>query len=125
MQPHRLGQLLSASSIIFAATLSPSAAQRGAGQAGTAQPAAHENLKVLPPDIPQPQLLQTMQGFAQGLGVQCGYCHASAPAVETPGRGGGGRGRGPAAPQFNFASDEKPAKKAAREMMLIVRDLNA
>ena len=99
------------------------AQQRGGG--GAAAPATHENLKVLPPDIPQPQLLQTMQGFAQGLGVQCGYCHASAPAVETPGRGGGGRGRGPAAPQFNFASDEKPAKKAAREMMLIVRDLNA
>jgi len=125
MQPHRLGQLLSASSIIFAATLSPSAAQRGAGQAGTAQPAAHENLKVLPADIPQPQLLQTMQGFAQALGVQCGYCHVTAPAPEG-GRGGGqGRGRGPAAPQFNYPSDDKPAKKAAREMMLIVRDLNA
>jgi len=100
------------------------AQQRGGGAAAAS--ATHENLKVLPPDIPQPQLLQTMQGFAQGLGVQCGYCHASAPAAETPGRGGGGgRGRGPAAPQFNFASDEKPAKKAAREMMLIVRDLNA
>jgi hypothetical protein len=100
------------------------AQQRGGGAAAAS--ATHENLKVLPPDIPQPQLLQTMQGFAQGLGVQCGYCHASAPAVETPGRGGGGgRGRGPAALQFNFASDEKPAKKAAREMMLIVRDLNA
>jgi hypothetical protein len=99
------------------------AQQRGAEQ--TAQP-AHQNLKVLAPDTPQPQLLQTMQGFAQALGVQCGYCHASAPAPEG-GRGFGavgGRGRG-AAPQLDFASDEKPAKKAAREMMLIVRDLNA
>jgi Photosynthetic reaction centre cytochrome C subunit len=119
MQPHRLGQLLSASSIIVAATLSASA-QRAAGP-----PVAHENLKVLPADIPQPQLLQTMQGFTQALGVQCGYCHASAPAPEG-GRGGGqGRGRGPAAPQFNYASDDKPPKKTAREMMGIVRDLNA
>jgi hypothetical protein len=100
------------------------AQQRGGG--ASAAPAAHENLKVLPSDIPQQQLLQTMQGFAQALGVQCGYCHASAPASDTPGRGGGGgRGRGPAAPQFNFASDEKPTKKTAREMMLIVRDVNA
>jgi hypothetical protein len=102
------------------------AQQRGGGR-GAAAPATHENLKVLASDIPQPELLQTMQGFAQALGVQCGYCHANAPAPETPGRGaGGGRGRGgPAAPQFNFPSDDKPAKKAAREMMLIVRDLNA
>jgi hypothetical protein len=98
------------------------AQQRGGAAAA---PVAHENLKILPSDIPQQQLLQTMQGFAQALGVQCGYCHASAPAADTPGRGGG-RGRGgPAAPQFNFPSDEKSTKKSAREMMLIVRDLNA
>ena len=94
---------------------------RGEQQSG---PAAHQNLKVLAIDIPQPQLLQTMQGFTQALGVQCGYCHATAPAPEGA-RGGAGRGRGAAAPQFDFPSDEKPAKKAAREMMLIVRELNS
>jgi photosynthetic reaction center cytochrome c subunit len=102
------------------------AQQRGAGTgAAPNAPVAHENLKILPADIPQAQLLQTMQGFTQALGVQCGYCHASAPASEGGRGAAGGRGRGPAAPQFNFPSDEKPAKKAAREMMTIVRDLNA
>ena len=103
------------------------AQQRGGGRGAAAPvPATHENLKVLPADIPQQELLQTMQGFAQALGVQCGYCHATAPAPQTPARGaGGGRGRGgPAAPQFNLPSDEKLTKKTAREMLLIVRDLN-
>ena len=90
-----------------------------------APPPAHQNLKVLAPDIPQAQLLQTMQGFTQALGVQCGYCHATAPAADGGRGAAGGRGRGAAAPQFDFPSDEKPAKKAAREMMFIARDLNA
>jgi hypothetical protein len=107
---------------LFIAAGPAGAQQRAAGAAGQA---AHLNLKVLAPDIPQQQLLQTMQGFAQGLGVQCGYCHAAAAAPEGGRGAGGGRGRGAAAPQFDFPSDEKPAKKAAREMMLIVRDLNS
>ena len=101
------------------------AAQERAG--GPPPPAAHQNLQVLAKDIPQPELAQLMQGFAQGLGVQCTYCHAPAPAPEGGGRfggGGGGRGRGgPAA--LDFPSDQLPTKKKAREMMLMVRDLNA
>ena len=106
---------------------SPAPAQEPGTAAAAPAPVAHQNLQVLAKDIPQPQLLQIMQGFAQGLGVQCGYCHANAPAPEGGGRGagGGGRGRGPAVPQFDFASDDKPAKKAAREMMLLARDINA
>jgi len=97
------------------------AAQQAAAPAPPAP--AHQNLKVFAPDIPQAQLLQAMQGFTQALGVQCGYCHSTAPAA-AGGRGaGGGRGRG-AAPTFDFPSDEKPAKKAAREMILMARDLN-
>src|SRR5215468_9488301 len=110
--------LLGASIVSVALMLHPaSAQQRGADAATAGAPAAHQNLKVLPADLPQAQLLQTMQGFTQALGVQCGYCHATAPTPEGGGRGvAGGRGRGPAAPQFDFPSDEKPAKKAAREM---------
>src|SRR5215470_8617042 len=104
-------------------------AQRGQGRGdgGAAPPTTHQNLKILPADITQPELLQTMQGFAQGLGVQCGYCHATIAPPEggAQGAGAGQRGRGPAAPQFNYPSDEKPAKNVAREMMVIVRDLNA
>jgi hypothetical protein len=86
------------------------------------QPASPQNLQVLAKNIPQSELLQVMQGFTQGLGVQCGYCHAPAPQPEGGGRAGGGRG-GPAA--FDFASDQLPAKKKAREMMSMTRDLNA
>src|SRR5438046_506515 len=99
-------------------TSTASAQSRGEPQNA---PAAHQNLTVLAPDISQPQLLQTMQAFTQALGVQCGYCHATAPASEVA----RGVGRCAGAPQFDFPSYEKPAKKSSREMMLIVRDLNA
>jgi tetratricopeptide (TPR) repeat protein len=84
------------------------------------QAPAPQNLQVLPKDMTQAQVLQAMQNFAAALGVQCTYCHAAAAAPE----GGAGRGgRGGPAP-LNYASDEKPQKKAAREMMLLVRDIN-
>ena len=38
---------------------------------------------------------------------------------------GAGRGGGPAAPQLNCVSDGEAAKKAARETMRLVQDLNA
>jgi photosynthetic reaction center cytochrome c subunit len=104
----------------------PVAGQRGAGTGRGGPAAAPQNLQVLPKDTPQAQVLQTMQTFAGALGVQCGYCHvqAAAPAGGR-GDGGGGRGgRGSAAPAFDFASDDKPQKKAARQMMLMVRDIN-
>jgi len=102
----------------------PVAGQRGAGRGGT--PPAPQNLQVLPKDMPQAQVVSTMQEIAGALGVQCTYCHvqAAAPAGGR-GDGGGGRGgRGGAAPAFDFASDDKPQKKAARQMMLMVRDIN-
>jgi hypothetical protein len=102
----------------------PVAGQRGAGRGGAAP--APQNLQVLPKDMPQAQVVQAMQEFIGALGVQCTYCHvqAAAPAGGR-GDGGGGRGgRGGAAPAFDFASDDKPQKKAARQMMLMVRDIN-
>jgi hypothetical protein len=102
----------------------PATGQR-AGGAGRGQAAPPQNLQVLPKDTPQPQVLQTMQQFAAALGVQCGYCHvqAAAPAGGR-GDGGGGRGGRGAAPAFEFPSDDKPQKKVAREMMLMVREIN-
>jgi hypothetical protein len=61
-----------------------------AQERGGVAPAARQNLQVLAKDIPQPELLQVMQGFAQGLGVQCTYCHAPAPPPEGGRAGGGG-----------------------------------
>jgi tetratricopeptide (TPR) repeat protein len=74
-----------------------------------AQPPPLTNLQLYPKDIPRPELIATMQGFVAALGVQaqggCGYCHAGT------------------APQFDFASDAKPAKTVARKMILMAREI--
>jgi photosynthetic reaction center cytochrome c subunit/tetratricopeptide repeat protein len=94
-------------------------------QGGAPAAPAPTNLQVLPKDTSGAQVVQIMQNIAQGLGVGCVYCHVqNTPAgrgAEGAAAGRGGRG-GP--PPFDFASDEKPQKKAAREMMSMVRDIN-
>ena len=79
------------------------AARRG----GTPQPPP-TNLQILPKDIPRPQLIQTMQSISAALGVQCNYCHVQ------EGRGG----------RNDMASDEKATKKAARNMLVLTREIN-
>jgi hypothetical protein len=76
------------------------------GQRGQQPPP--QNLQVMPKDTPRPQVLATMQNIAAALGVQCNYCHVM------EGRGG----------RNDMASDEKPAKKAARGMMILAREIN-
>ena len=95
-----LGMLVSASGW--------AAAQTPAGGAPPAQPPM-TNLQIIPKDTPRPQVVQQMQNIAAALGVQCSYCHVM------EGRGG----------RNDMAADEKPAKKAARGMMLLTRDINA
>jgi tetratricopeptide (TPR) repeat protein len=82
----------------------PPAAPQGRAQAAPAP----TNLQILPKDMPREQLLQTMQAFSQSLGVQCNYCHVF------EGRGG----------RNDMASDEKPTKKTARQMLLLAREIN-
>ena len=85
---------------------------------------APQNLQVLPRDTAPQQVFQIMQNVSAALGVQCGYCHvATTQAGPPPAAGAAPAGRGGPLP-FNFASDDKPQKRAAREMMLLVRDLN-
>jgi len=67
----------------------PVAGQRGAGGGRGGAQAAPQNLQVLPKEMTQAQVLQTMQQFAGALGVQCGYCHVQAAAAPG-GRGDGG-----------------------------------
>ena len=38
-------------------------------------PDKFENLKVLPKDIPQRELIDVMRGFAGALGFRCHNCH--------------------------------------------------
>jgi hypothetical protein len=75
------------------------------------QPPPITNLQIYPKDTPRPELVATMQGFVQALGVQsaggCGFCHAGT------------------APAFDFASDTKPAKTVARKMILMSREITA
>jgi hypothetical protein len=84
------------------APAAPPAGQRGGG------PQPPTNLQVMPKDIPREQLIQQMQSIAGALGVQCNYCHVQ------EGRGG----------RNDMASDEKPTKKTARQMMVFARELN-
>ena len=72
-------------------------------------PPPMSNLLIFPKDTPRETVITTMQAFTAALGVQCNYCHVQ------EGRGG----------RNDMASDEKPAKKAARGMMTLAREINA
>lgn len=65
-------------------------------------PDKFENLQVLPKDISQRELMSNMRSFALGLGVRCHFCHV---------------GEGNDFSTFDFAADDKTAKKKARVMM--------
>ena len=84
----------------------------GGGGRGGAPPT---NLQVLPKDWTRQQVVQVMQQFTMGLGVQCNYCHA-----EMAGAQPGANGQVP----LDAASDEKQQKKTARVMMKMVNDVN-
>ena len=100
-----LGVILVSSSLAAAQTPpAPAAGQRGGGTP------APRNLKVLPMDIPGPQLVAMMGTFTAGLGVECGYCHVYV-----------GRGN----PGNNLGSDEKPTKTVARMMIQMTNEINA
>ena len=68
------------------------------------------NLQVLPADIAKPQLIETMRGFALGLGVRCTHCHVGEEGVSFD--------------RWDFASDAKPAKATARLMLQMTAALN-
>jgi hypothetical protein len=72
-------------------------------------PGGYLNLKVLPRDISSRELQGIMtDDFEDGLGVSCGFCHATNK---------GGRG-------LDFASDAKPEKGIARVMMRMTLRVN-
>jgi tetratricopeptide (TPR) repeat protein len=69
-----------------------------------------ENLKVLPDTMPVRQLIDLMAGFTRALGVRCTHCHVGEEnrPLET----------------YDFPSDEKLAKRKAREMLKMVQAIN-
>jgi hypothetical protein len=75
-------------------------------------PTPPTNLQVLPKDIPLKELIQTMRGFTQGLGVRCQHCHVF-------------KGEDPNdLSTFDFANDEKESKKIARAMIRMAMAIN-
>ena len=68
-----------------------------------------KNLKVLPKNTSEEQLEKIMHEFNHDLGVRCNFCHAAPKNGE----------RHP-----DFASDEKPEKNVAREMMKMTLRIN-
>lgn len=73
-------------------------------------PEKFENLKVLPQDIPQKDLIDRMREMASALGGRCHFCHVGEP--------------GPSLKGYDFASDEKATKRTARVMMQMVDQIN-
>jgi hypothetical protein len=73
-------------------------------------PEKPKNLKVLPADLTRDSVVKFMRFVvASGLGVSCSYCHG-APNVPFD--------------SIDFASDERPTKRTAREMLRMVARIN-
>jgi hypothetical protein len=69
----------------------------------------YQNLQVLPKDISTRDLQHIMvDEFQDGLGVGCGYCHATKKGTIL----------------LDYASDEKPEKEIARRMMKMTLEVN-
>jgi len=98
--------LLAAGLLAACTAISQQKAQQEAG----ADNLDFHNLRVLPPNITHDELIATMRGFARGLGVKCNHCHVANP----PG----------SKEEFDFPSDAKPEKRAARLMLRMVRSIN-
>jgi len=71
-------------------------------------PPRYKNLKVLPKDITKEQMDSVMHHFTGSLGVKCNFCHAFNTEQKA----------------MDFASDEKPEKQTARQMLRMTYKLN-
>jgi hypothetical protein len=68
------------------------------------------NTKVIPHSTPVPQVLGMMRNVAGDLGVRCQFCHVGE--------------EGQPLDRFDFASDDKRTKLVARQMMLMLQEIN-
>ena len=82
------------------------------GQApGKFPPDSLVNLRVIPKSTPVIEVVGMMRNMTGALGVRCQFCHVGE--------------EGQPLERFDFASDQKRAKVVARQMMLMVREINA
>jgi len=99
--------------IAAAVTLLPVtlAAQAGSPRGGGMfVPDSLRNLRVLPRAMTPTDVVGVMRNVTGALGVRCQYCHIGE--------------EGQPLSQFDFASDDKPTKVAARRMMEMVQAIN-
>ena len=68
------------------------------------------NTKVFPHSTPVSQVLGVMRNITGDLGVRCQFCHVGK--------------EGQPLSQFDFASDDKRTKLVARQMMLMLQEVN-
>lgn len=78
--------------------------------AGTFPPDSATNLQVIPKGTPVMQVVGQMRNITGALGVRCPFCHVGE--------------EGKPLSTFNFASDDKPTKVTARQMMRMVEEIN-
>lgn len=71
-------------------------------------PDKFKNLQVLPKDIAKAELVKTMRQWTSDLGLRCHNCHVGPDNLEG----------------MDFASDDKPQKRAAREMLRMLQSIN-
>jgi hypothetical protein len=76
-----------------------------------ADPTPNQNLKVLPKNLTDDQMEVIMTRYEKQLGVTCLYCHVKTKPDVFPER-------------MDFASDEKPEKSIAREMIRMTNRIN-
>jgi hypothetical protein len=81
-----------------------------AAQPGKFPPDSLVNTKVFPHSTPVPQVIGAMRNFAGELGVRCQFCHVGQ--------------EGQPLDQFDFPIDQKRTKLVARQMMLMVQEIN-
>lgn len=82
-----------------------------AGAQGKFPPDRFVNLQVIPKDAPPNVVITAMKNFTRDLGVRCPFCHVGE--------------EGQPLDTFDFASDTKPQKQAARMMMRMSAEINA
>jgi len=105
--------IVRASAIALVFVLAACAAmQQQKQQPARADQGEFKNLKVLPQTITHDELIATMRAFTRALGVKCDHCHERV----TPPPG--------SREDMNFASDAKPEKNVARQMIRMVRTVN-
>ena len=68
------------------------------------------NVRVIPRSTPVIQVIGTMRNFTGALGVRCQFCHMGEEGMPLE--------------QFDFAKDQKRTKLVARQMMLMVQEIN-